>query len=196
MMRLARNNRATRSSPTRPAAVPVLAALVLLLAGVLTSCAGDDGTSTNGTETTNGTESPGYTDIGPDELAGMLENKGFLFINVHIPYEGEIPLTDLFIPYDEAAGHVDQLPDDKDAKIVVYCQSDHVSRIAAAVWAEEGYTNLYNLDGGFVAWEEAGYEFIKDGPGAEGSEEGSKGAQWWAVSSSERRPVCRETPGV
>src|SRR5665811_431869 len=162
MMRLARNNRATRSSPTRPAAVPVLAALVLLLAGVLTSCAGDDGTSTNGTETTNGTESPGYTDIGPDELAGMLENKGFLFINVHIPYEGEIPLTDLFIPYDEAAGHVDQLPDDKDAKIVVYCQSDHMSRIAAAVWAEEGYTNLYNLDGGFVAWEEAGYEFIKD----------------------------------
>src|SRR5660398_231687 len=126
MMRLARNNRATRSSPTRPAAVPVLAALVLLLAGVLTSCAGDDGTSTNGTETTNGTESPGYTDIGPDELAGMLENKGFLFINVHIPYEGEIPLTDLFIPYDEAAGHVDQLPDDKDAKIVVYCQSDHM----------------------------------------------------------------------
>jgi len=38
------------------------------------------------------------------------------------------------------------------------------------VWTEKGYTNLYNLDGGFIAWEEAGYEFIKDGPGAEGSQ--------------------------
>jgi len=38
------------------------------------------------------------------------------------------------------------------------------------VCAEEGCTSLYNLDGGFIAWEKVGYEFIKDGPGAEGSE--------------------------
>ena len=66
-----------------------------------------------------------------------------------MPYEGEIEQTDLFLPYDQAAELVDQLPKDKDAKIVVYCRSDRMSRIAADVWAQAGYTNLYNLEGGF-----------------------------------------------
>ena len=76
------------------------------------------------------------------------------------PYEGEIEQTDLFLPYDEAAALVDQLPSDKAAKIVVYCRSDRMSRIAADEWAAAGYTNLFNLEGGFVAWEEAGYPLL------------------------------------
>jgi rhodanese-related sulfurtransferase len=100
---------------------------------------------------------PAYTDIGPDQLAAMLEDKDFVFVNTHVPYEGHIAQTDLFLPYDRAAELVDRLPADKDAKIVVYCRSDRMSRIAAEAWAEAGYTNLYNLAGGFVAWEQAGY---------------------------------------
>jgi rhodanese-related sulfurtransferase len=102
-----------------------------------------------------------YIDITPDELAVMLENKDFLLINTHIPYEGEIEQTDLFLPYDQAAQQLDQLPADKDAKIVVYCRSDRMSRISVEEWVKAGYTNLYNLDGGFVAWEAAGYELLR-----------------------------------
>jgi rhodanese-related sulfurtransferase len=107
------------------------------------------------------TASAAYTDISPDELATMLEGKDFVFINTHVPYEGEIEQTDLFLPYDQASGLVDQLPADKGAKIVVYCRSDRMSRIAADVWAGAGYTDLYNLEGGFVAWEEAGYPLLQ-----------------------------------
>ena len=103
---------------------------------------------------------PTYTDISPDELAGMLEQKDFLLVNTHIPYEGEIEQTDLFIPFDRAAELIDRLPADKAAKIVVYCRSDRMSRIAAEEWARAGYTNLYNLDGGFEAWEAAGYPLL------------------------------------
>ncbi len=101
-----------------------------------------------------------YVDITADELATMLKNKDFLFINVHIPYAGEIEQTDLFLPYDKAAQQLDQLPADKNAKIVVYCRSDRMSRISVDQWVKAGYTNLYNLDGGFEAWEAAGYKLL------------------------------------
>ena len=103
---------------------------------------------------------PAYVDITPQELAQMLENKDFVLINTHIPYEGEIAQTDLFLPYDQAAQQLDELPADKDAKIVAYCRTDRMSRISLEEWAKAGYTNLYNLAGGFVAWEAAGYELL------------------------------------
>ncbi len=135
------------------AAGVVLLALAVGVAG----CGGDE---TSGSSS-GGETAQAYTDISPDELATMLEDKDFVFINTHIPYEGEIEQTDLFLPYDEAAALVDQLPSDKTAKIVVYCRSDRMSRIAADEWAAAGYTNLFNLEGGFVAWEEAGYPLLQ-----------------------------------
>jgi len=134
--------------------------LLLLVAGgaVLAACGGD---SASQAASPAATSQSAYTNISPDELATMLEAKDFVLINTHVPYEGEIEQTDLFLPYDRAAELVDQLPADKAAKIVVYCRSDRMSRIAAEVWAEAGYTNLLNLEGGFVAWEQAGYPLLQ-----------------------------------
>lgn len=100
-----------------------------------------------------------YTDIGPDELKSMLEEDDFTFVNVHIPFEGDIAGTDLSIPYDQITepGNLALLPADKAAPIVLYCRSDRMSEIAAKALVQEGYTNLWNLDGGMVAWENAGY---------------------------------------
>lgn len=102
-----------------------------------------------------------YEDISVETLAGMMEERrdSFLLVNTHIPYEGDIPGTDLSIPYNEITAYLDQLPADKDAEIVLYCRSDRMSRIAAEDLAELGYTNLKNLDGGFIAWRDAGYPF-------------------------------------
>lgn len=101
-----------------------------------------------------------YTDIIPQELKGMLEEKDFFFVNVHIPYEGEIPGTDAFIPFDKTSDRLDDYSQDKGAKIVVYCRSGSMSAIAAKELVQHGYTNVYNLDGGFRAWSAAGFEFI------------------------------------
>lgn len=111
-------------------------------------------------------EVPGgsYTDVSVPELQTMLENKDFVFVNVHIPYEGDIPDTDLSIPYEEIDRNLDQIPADKNAKIVLYCRSDRMSGIASETLVGLGYTNVWNLDGGMVAWEQAGLdlEFIKE----------------------------------
>lgn len=102
-----------------------------------------------------------YTNVAPKQLEQMLANKDFAFINVHIPYEGEIANTDAFIPYDKIAENVGKFPADKNAKVVLYCRSGRMSAIAAEELIKRGYSNVWNLNGGMVAWEGAGLRVIQ-----------------------------------
>ena len=102
-----------------------------------------------------------YIDITPQELKAMLAIKDFFFVNVHIPYDGEIPDTDAFIAFDEVTARLAEFPTEKDAKIVLYCRSGSMSATAVRELVKAGYTNIFNLDGGFRAWSESGFEFIQ-----------------------------------
>jgi len=104
-----------------------------------------------------------YTNVNSQELNTMLKNKDFVFVNVHIPFAGNIHNTDLSIPYDQIteSDYLTQLPADKSAKIVLYCRSGRMSQIAAEELVSLGYTNIWNLKNGMVEWEQAGYEIEK-----------------------------------
>jgi rhodanese-related sulfurtransferase len=121
---------------------------------MLAACAGQS-TSVNGTAV----KVPGgsYMNVPPSGLNQMLAAKDFVLINVHIPYAGELAQTDAFIPYTEIAQNLGRLPSDKNARIVLYCSSGHMSGIAANTLVQMGYTNIWNLDGGMIAWQSAGY---------------------------------------
>ena len=77
-----------------------------------------------------------------------------VIVNVHVPYDGEIEGTDLFLPYDriDAAS----LPSDRDTPLVVYCRSGSMSAKAVVTLAGLGYTNIVELDGGINAWRVSG----------------------------------------
>ena len=97
-----------------------------------------------------------YTEVTPEQLKAMLETKDFVFINVHIPYEGEIARTDTFLPYNEIEKNLDKLPADKNTKIILYCRSGRMSAIAAETLVGLGYTNVWDMEGGMIAWETLG----------------------------------------
>jgi rhodanese-related sulfurtransferase len=105
--------------------------------------------------------SPTYKDITVEELQAIVAERDPFLVNVHIPFEGDLPGTDGSIRFDEIAQHLDELPSDKDAEIILYCRSGRMSEESATVLTSLGYTNVSNLVGGFRAWEAAGLEVIR-----------------------------------
>ncbi len=87
-----------------------------------------------------------------------MENKDFLLVNVHIPYEGEIPQTDLFAPYSEIEQYLSELPQDRSEPVVLYCRYGPMSVYAANTLVSLGFTSVYILEGGFSEWERPGTE--------------------------------------
>ncbi|KKR77066.1 MAG: Rhodanese domain protein [Candidatus Levybacteria bacterium GW2011_GWA2_40_8] len=105
----------------------------------------------------------GYKNITSTQLKEMFEDKNFFLVNVHIPYEGEIEKTDVFIPYDEIEKNLDKLPKNKNAKIVLYCQTGRMSAIAAQRLTKLGYTDVYNHLFGMHDWQSKGYPLLEKG---------------------------------
>src|SRR3972149_4582640 len=127
---------------------------VLLGAILVSACAGQP--------TTSGVSGPEDRLLAPTELGEMLGGKNFFFVNPHLPYEGEIEPTDAFIPYDQIQENLALFPAERDAMIVLYCRSGRMSAIAADALENLGYTNVWDLEGGMIAWEEAGVRLARN----------------------------------
>ena len=101
-----------------------------------------------------------YGDISVDQFEKLMGQKDFTLINVHIPYQGEIDSTDILIPFNSMDQNKDILPQNKDAKIVVYCMGDHMSYIASEELIKMGYTRVSRLKGGMLAWQKKGGQLV------------------------------------
>ncbi len=131
-----------------------IAGLLVLASAGWTSAAAEAGLETRTVAIEGGGR---YTDVSATVLARMLAKKKFLLVNVHIPYEGEIAGTDLALPFDQVEANLARLPTHKSARVVLYCRSGSMSSIAARALVKLGFTDVWNLDGGMIAWQEAGY---------------------------------------
>lgn len=156
---------------TRIVAVTLCVALVLVATGCGSTAVAPSSDPASGSAPPDPSDemtvfAPGgtYTSVGPRRLATMLTTKDFVLVNVHIPYEGEIDGTDAFIPFDDIGGRLAELPAVKASRIFVYCRSGTMSTAAARTLVGLGYTNVWELDGGMIAWEAAGFELVRRPP--------------------------------
>lgn len=130
-----------------------VAALACALLG-LAACAG------SGDEP----QTTGWTRLSPSQLDQQLATEDVFLVNVHVPYEGEIPGTDAFIPYPQVVSRVDELAEAGPA-LVLYCRSGSMSTDAAEDLVAAGLTGFFELDGGFNAWRAADLPFEVDPAG-------------------------------
>ena len=66
------------------------------------------------------------------------------------------------IPVAQLDSRIDQLLQYNDTEIIVYCQTGSMSVQAAILLDSYGFTKVFNLSGGYNAWESAGFSVIPE----------------------------------
>jgi len=107
------------------------------------------------------------------EVVSLLNTDEF---EKHISAVGDVQLVDVRTPEEVADGtipgsiHFDFYAEDfkeklsalnKDIPVYVFCRSGRRSGEAATIMEEMGFTRVYDLDGGVVAWQDSGRELVK-----------------------------------
>jgi adenylyltransferase/sulfurtransferase len=91
--------------------------------------------------------------ISVNELKQWIDSKkDFQLVDVREPYENDIcTLNGILIPMNEVPNEFQQIS--KDKPVVVHCRSGKRSaNVIHYLEQQHGYTNLYNLEGGILAW--------------------------------------------
>jgi rhodanese-related sulfurtransferase len=147
------------AEPTHRSGKVIVVAFTTLIAGVaLYFALGMPGMDHGSGSTMDGmdmsSEKPTHRLVDPAAFDAALDQPDVVVINVHVPYDGEVEGTDLFMPFDEIDAAA--LPTDRATPLVVYCRSGTMSADAVTALAGLGYTNIVELDGGMNAWQASG----------------------------------------
>lgn len=145
-----------------------MAVAVGILAGCSsgsTTAAGPPRTTPTTAETTTINGAPAASRLlAPPAFAAAVNDPRTVAINVHVPFAGALPGTDLFIPYDQIRAQAAQLPAGRSTPLAIYCRSGRMSSAAAPVLAALGYRNIVELGGGMDAWQSSGRSLLQQPP--------------------------------
>ena len=93
-------------------------------------------------------------DIKVDELKQKMDkDEPVVLIDVREPHEHEeFNIGGKLIPVGSLSSRMDEIEDQKEAEIVVYCRSGQRSGVAKTLLERAGYKNVRNLLGGMLDW--------------------------------------------
>lgn len=102
----------------------------------------------------------GVKALEPGTATQLYNRDGALFVDLRGDAEfhkGHLPDA-LHVPQSAIAkGPGGKLEKDKERPVIVYCTSGMQSGKAATALKKQGFTNVYQLKGGFQAWQSAGF---------------------------------------
>lgn len=127
----------------------LIALMTALVAVVLAGCSSDGAT---------------LETVAPDDAATIIaENPDAIILDIRTPEEFGDGIIDGAVNIDfyepDFASNLDAL--DKDASYVVYCRSDNRSGQAMDTFADLGFQQVTEIDGGIVNWYEQGYPVVR-----------------------------------
>ena len=134
---------------------------LLLLTVVLVACGGTD------TAAPVAEQGPalGQLDLAPEvnvqTVAEVKDRQDVTVLDVREQWEydeGHIPGV-VLIPLAELPNRLSEVPTDE--TVIVTCRTGNRSGQAVAFLRQNGFDNVHNMQGGIVAWEQAGYEVAR-----------------------------------
>jgi rhodanese-related sulfurtransferase len=105
----------------------------------------------------------GFAGVRGADAEKLAKDPAVFLLDVRTPgeyAEGRIERGTL-VPVDELANRLAELPADKEKPILVYCAMGGRSARAATVLASNGWTTVFNLEGGITGWREEGRPVTK-----------------------------------
>lgn len=151
----------------RPGRGRGIALLAVFTVAALSACGGDDAagadTAADTTVSAGTGDRPAFGLVTPEQAAGLAVDPGVTVIDVRTPEEfaeGHLDgavLVDFSAP--TFADEVAQL--DPAKPYLVYCRSDNRSGQAVAAMQSLGFEQLWDMDGGVVAWSAAGLPLVQ-----------------------------------
>jgi phage shock protein E len=100
-------------------------------------------------------------DVDAATVESLRQRPDVMLIDVREPGEyqaGHIPGAVLW-PLGDLPKHLDEVP--KDKTVIAVCHSGNRSSKATDFLRQTGFDNVYNMQGGMISWEKAGYEVEK-----------------------------------
>ena len=111
-----------------------------------------------------------------EQKTGTFKNVSVTDLNTAISEGGDIVVLDVRTPGEVSQGYVDGALNmdvngsnfknqaaelDKNKIIYVYCRSGHRSQNASKILISMGFSDVRNVEGGFIAWSQKGYKSVK-----------------------------------
>lgn len=107
--------------------------------------------------------SPDLASVTPREAASMFTEKKAIILDVREDNEwNEQHIAGaIHIPLGQVGARLNELAQYKNDTVIVQCRSGKRSAKAADILQSSGFTQVYNLTGGIIAWANDGLDTIK-----------------------------------